>query len=50
VHLIEPTLETWGIPYFPIEGPDDLSAIKNAYASSLEHLGPSVILIGAPTS
>jgi sulfopyruvate decarboxylase TPP-binding subunit len=50
IHLIEPTLDTWGIPYFPIEGPDDLSAIKNAYASSLEHLGPSVILIGAPTS
>ena len=50
IHLIEPTLDTWGIPYFPIEGPDDLPAIASAYRHSLEHLGPSVILVGAPTS
>jgi sulfopyruvate decarboxylase TPP-binding subunit len=50
VHLIEPTLDTWGIAYFPIEGPRDLGAIGMAYRHSLEHLGPSVILVGAPTS
>jgi sulfopyruvate decarboxylase TPP-binding subunit len=50
IHLIEPTLQTWGIAYFPIEGPDDLGAIGRAYRHSLEHLGPSVVLIGAPTS
>jgi sulfopyruvate decarboxylase subunit alpha len=50
VSLIEPTLDTWGIPYFPIEGPDDLPAIARAYEHSLEHLGPSVVLVGAPTS
>jgi sulfopyruvate decarboxylase TPP-binding subunit len=50
IHLIEPTLDTWGIAYFPIEGPDDVSAIASAYRHSLEHLGPSVVLIGAPTS
>jgi sulfopyruvate decarboxylase TPP-binding subunit len=50
IHLIEPTLDTWGIPYFPIEGPDDISAIASAFRHSLEHLGPSVILVGAPTS
>jgi len=50
VHLIEPTLDTWGIPYFPIESPADLGAIARAYQLSLEQLGPSVILIGAPTS
>jgi sulfopyruvate decarboxylase TPP-binding subunit len=50
VHLIEPTLDAWKIAYFPIEGPDDLSAIGKAYRHSLEVLGPSVILIGAPTS
>ena len=50
IHLIEPTLDTWRIPYFPIEGPDDLGAIGRAYHHSLEHLGPSVILVGAPTS
>jgi sulfopyruvate decarboxylase subunit alpha len=50
IHLIEPTLDTWGIPYFPMERPDDLPAIASAYRHSLEHLGPSVILVGAPTS
>jgi sulfopyruvate decarboxylase TPP-binding subunit len=50
VHLIEPTLDTWGIPYFPIEGPADLPAIASAYHNSVEQLGPSVILVGAPTS
>jgi sulfopyruvate decarboxylase TPP-binding subunit len=50
VHLIEPTLDTWGVPYFPLEGPDDVPAITTAYQSSLDHLGPSVILVGAPTS
>jgi sulfopyruvate decarboxylase TPP-binding subunit len=50
INLIEPTLDTWGIPYFPIEGPDDLGAIGQAYRHSVEQLGPSVILVGAPTS
>jgi sulfopyruvate decarboxylase TPP-binding subunit len=50
VHLIEPTLDTWGIPYYPVEGPDDLPAIGHAYHHSIEQLGPSVILVGAPTS
>jgi sulfopyruvate decarboxylase TPP-binding subunit len=49
VHLIEPTLDAWQVAYFPLEGPDDLPAIAQAYQHSLEHLGPSVVLIGAPT-
>jgi sulfopyruvate decarboxylase TPP-binding subunit len=50
VNLIEPTLDTWGVPYFPIESPDDLPRIRQAYEASLERQGPSVVLIGAPTS
>ena len=49
VHLIEPTLDAWGIAYFPIDGPQDLAAIGQAYRHSGVHLGPSVILVGAPT-
>ncbi len=48
IGLIEPTLETWGIGYFPLEGPADLPAIGRAYRHSQEH-GPAVVLIGAPT-
>jgi sulfopyruvate decarboxylase subunit alpha len=50
VRLIEPTLDTWGVAYFPIEGPDDLPAISQAYRHSVEHSGAAVVLIGAPTS
>jgi len=50
VHLIEPTLDTWGVAYFPIERPEDLPAVGNAYRHSVEHNGPSVVLIGAPTN
>jgi len=50
VRLIEPTLDAWDVPYFPIEGPEDLPAIGRAYRHSLEQNGPTVVLIGAPTS
>jgi hypothetical protein len=50
VALIEPTLDAWSIPYYPVEGPDDLGAIAQAYAIAEERQGPSVVLIGAPTS
>jgi sulfopyruvate decarboxylase TPP-binding subunit len=50
VNLIEPTLDAWRVPYFPIEGPDDLSAIRQAYRHSQEEHGPAVVLIGAPTA
>ncbi len=50
VHLIEPTLDTWGVAYFPIERPEDLPAIGNAYRHSVEHEAPAVVLVGAPTS
>jgi sulfopyruvate decarboxylase TPP-binding subunit len=49
VSLIEPTLDTWAIPYFPIEAPADVPRIRVAYQTSLEREGPSVVLIGAPT-
>jgi sulfopyruvate decarboxylase TPP-binding subunit len=50
VSLIEPTLDAWGVPYYPIESPDDIGAIRQGYDTSLEREGPSVVLIGAPTS
>lgn len=49
IKLIEPTLDAWDVKYFPIEVPNDLSAIADAYRHSQEQLGPAVVLIGAPT-
>jgi sulfopyruvate decarboxylase TPP-binding subunit len=50
VNLIEPTLDAWGVAYFPMEGPEDVGAVAQAYRHSLEHEGPAVVLIGAPTA
>jgi sulfopyruvate decarboxylase TPP-binding subunit len=49
VHLIEPTLDAWSVPYFAIESEDDLSLLRQAYQQSEARQGPTVVLIGAPT-
>jgi sulfopyruvate decarboxylase TPP-binding subunit len=50
VHLIEPTLEAWQVPYFPLEGPADLAKLALGYERSLHDEGPTVVLVGAPTT
>jgi sulfopyruvate decarboxylase subunit alpha len=50
VNLVEPTLDAWRVPYFPLESPADLPSIARAYQRSLDDEGPSVILVGAPTA
>jgi hypothetical protein len=50
IRLIEPTHDAWDVAYFPIEGPEDIDAIRKAYAHGEQHEGPAVVLIGAPTS
>jgi sulfopyruvate decarboxylase TPP-binding subunit len=50
VRLIEPTLDAWNVRYFPIEGPEDLPALRQAYQHSVDVSGPAVVLIGAPTA
>jgi sulfopyruvate decarboxylase TPP-binding subunit len=50
VRMLEPTLETWSIPYWRIEGPNDIGAIKLAYERAQQDLGPAVAIIGAPTT
>jgi sulfopyruvate decarboxylase subunit alpha len=50
VHLVEPTLDAWQIPYFPLESPADVPGIRQAYETSLANQGPAVILVGAPTN
>jgi sulfopyruvate decarboxylase TPP-binding subunit len=50
INRIGPTLDAWDIPWYPLERPDQISAIREAYQRSLEVKGPTVVLVGAPTS
>ncbi len=50
VRMVEPTLATWGVPCYPIEGPEDLPRFAEAYQCAQEERGPAVVLLGAPTS
>ena len=50
VRMLEPTLKTWGIPYWRIEGPNDIGALKAAHDRAWADLGPAVAIIGAPTT
>ncbi len=50
VRLLEPTLETWGVPFFRLEGPEDLGVLAQAYRRAHEDKGPAVVIVGAPTS
>lgn len=49
VRMLEPTLEVWGVPYFRLEGPDDISNFGRAYRQCSEQGGPVAVLVGAPT-
>jgi sulfopyruvate decarboxylase subunit alpha len=50
INRIGPTLDTWEIPWYPLERPEQIDAIAEAYRRSLDERGPTVVLVGAPTS
>ena len=50
ISKVAPTLDAWEIPWYPLESPDDMHVIAEAYQRSLDELGPTVVLVGAPTS
>jgi sulfopyruvate decarboxylase subunit alpha len=49
VRMLEPVLETWGIPYFRIDGPEDVGKLAQAHQQSLDNRGPVAVIIGART-
>lgn len=49
VHRLEPTLATWGVPFFRIEGPGDIGNVRRAWDTAWEQLGPAAAIVGAPT-
>lgn len=50
VHLTEPTLDVWGVPYHRLEQDEDLAVIPAAYEQAMRERGPVVLLVGAPTA
>ena len=50
VRLVEPTLAAWDVPCYPIEGPEDVPLLAEAYRRAQQDRGPAVALLGAPTS
>ena len=50
VRMVEPTLDTWGVPNYRIEDPEDLPNIEKAYRQAHETMGPVAVIIGAPTT
>jgi len=50
INRISPTLDAWDIPWYPLERPDQIGAIAEAYQRSFDVMGPTVVLVGAPTS
>lgn len=49
VSLLEPTLDTWSVPFVRLETPDDLPGITQAWEAAWSNRGPSAALVGAPT-
>ena len=49
VRMLEPTLETWGIPYYRIDGPEDIGNLARAHQQSLDDRGPVAAIVGART-
>jgi sulfopyruvate decarboxylase TPP-binding subunit len=44
-----PLLDTFGVPYELIDGPDDVPAVAEMFRASRERRGPAAVLIGLPT-
>jgi sulfopyruvate decarboxylase TPP-binding subunit len=50
VHLLEPTLDAWHIPYYRLDHGDDVNRIQAAMEQAWEQRGPVALLVGAPTA
>ncbi len=50
VRLIEPVIKSLDIPYYVIDGPEDVGVLKQAFDQSRAERGPVVVLVTAPTS
>src|SRR5437870_13502086 len=49
VRMLAPTLDTWDVPYYRLEGPGDTGCIGAAYRRAQSERGPAAVIVGAPT-
>lgn len=49
VKMLEPTLESWRVPFYRLEGERDLGNFERGYRECREKGGPVAVLVGAPT-
>jgi sulfopyruvate decarboxylase TPP-binding subunit len=50
VRFAEPLLDTFGVPYYLLDGPDDIGMVEVAMRQAKERSGPVALLIGEQTS
>ena len=50
VRLCQPLLDTLGVPWYLLDGPDDLHHVAEAFVQADARGGPVALLVGAPTS
>jgi len=50
VRLLEPTLDTWGVPHWRLDAEKDLGNIQIAWDRAWTDLGPSAAIVGAPSN
>lgn len=48
VSLLEPLLDTLDVPYWRLDTPADLSAVKSAFASAATHRGAAALIVNQP--
>lgn len=50
VNRLEPTLQTWGVPFERLEGPADLPKLRAMWEKAWESRGPAAAIVGTATT
>lgn len=50
VRLLEPTLQTWGVPFWRLDRHNDLAHVQTAWDRAWTDRGPSALIVGAPSN
>jgi sulfopyruvate decarboxylase TPP-binding subunit len=49
VRMLEPTLDTWDVPFVRLWSDDDLAKVPNAYEEAVNRRGPTALIVPIPT-